>query len=257
VTTLDWGSGSYEKTAERLLPTAHVVIEHAAPSAGERVVDLGCGTGNAAFLAAERGAHVTGVDPTGRLLDVARDLAAERGLEADFAEGDAANIPLGEGEADLIVSVFGVIFAPDPEAAAAEMARVAAADGRIVLSAWIPEGPIMKVVRAMGEATRGEPQLPPFAWHDPEALSRLLGPHGFDVAMQPERIAFRAESAEAYFDEESRTHPPWFATRAELEPRGEFDLLRERVIEILEAENEDTDSFRVTSPYAVATARRR
>src|SRR5215207_5902483 len=112
MSTFDWGIGRYEHTATRLEPAARVVVEAAAPVAGERVVDVGCGTGNAALLAAERGAVVTGVDPAPRLLDVARAEAAARGLDVTFARGQAAEIPLEDGEADVMLSVFGVIFAP-------------------------------------------------------------------------------------------------------------------------------------------------
>src|SRR4051794_39954624 len=106
MSTPDWGLGRYEDTAARLEPAARVVVESAAPEAGERLVDVGCGTGNAALLAAERGARVTGVDPAARLLDVARERAAARGLTATFARGDAAALPLGDGEADVVLSVF-------------------------------------------------------------------------------------------------------------------------------------------------------
>ena len=93
MSTFDWGLGRYEDTATRLEPAARVVVEAAAPVAGERVVDVGCGTGNAALLAAERGASVTGVDPAPRLLEVARAQAAARGLDATFAPGHAAELP--------------------------------------------------------------------------------------------------------------------------------------------------------------------
>src|SRR3954462_11003045 len=104
--------GNYERTAALLLPAAEELIRVAAPSAGERVLDVGCGTGNAALLAAARGARVTGVDPAPRLLDVARAQAAARGLEVSFAAGEAAALPLAAASADLVLSVFGVIFAP-------------------------------------------------------------------------------------------------------------------------------------------------
>jgi SAM-dependent methyltransferase len=258
--TVDWGIGRYEQIAEQLLPAARVLVDKAAPADGERVVDLGCGTGNAALLAAERGSRVTGVDPAVRLLEVARALAAERGLDATFVEGDAAKIPLGDGEADLVLSVFGVIFAPDATAAATEMARVTAPAGRIVLSAWIPEGTISQLARAsreaIGRALGNPPGPPPFAWHDREAVAGLLGPHGFEVTTQEERLAFTAASPAAYLDDESNEHPLWIAARALLEPRGEVKSLRKRALEILESGNEDPDAFRATSRYVVATARR-
>ncbi len=84
-TSLDWGLGDYERIAEQFLPAARVVVERAAPEPGERVVDVGCGTGNAALLVAALGARVIGVDPASRLLEVAREEAAARGLDAEFA----------------------------------------------------------------------------------------------------------------------------------------------------------------------------
>lgn len=166
----DWSVGSYEQTAEQLLPAAHVAVDRAAPAKSEHVVDVGCGTGNASLLAAARGARVTGVDPAERLLEVARELAKERELDAIFVSGEAAALPLGHGEADVVLSVFGVIFAPDPGAAATELARVAGPSGRIILTAWIPEGAISELARASRQAAMDALGAPPapqsFAWHD-------------------------------------------------------------------------------------------
>jgi SAM-dependent methyltransferase len=259
-TTMDWSLGKYEHTAAQLLPAARVVVNRAAPAEGERVVDVGCGTGNAALLAAERGARATGVDPAPRLLEVAREQAAARGLNATFVLGEAAALPLEDGVADVVLSVFGVIFAPNAPDAAAEMVRVTAPAGRIVLSAWVPGGAISDVVRVAQDAVRravGAPAgPPPFAWHDRDALTELLAPHGLDVTVKDERLAFTAESPRDYLDAESANHPLAVAGRAVLEPRGEGQALRDRMLSIYEAANEDPDGFRVTSRYVVATARR-
>src|SRR3954468_23524139 len=99
---LGWGPGRHASTAEELLPAARVVVDRAAPAEGERVVDIGCGTGNAALLAAARGARVTGVDPARPLPGPPRREAAERALAVDFVEGDAAALPLGDAEADVV-----------------------------------------------------------------------------------------------------------------------------------------------------------
>jgi SAM-dependent methyltransferase len=260
MSTPDWSLGRYEDTATRLEPAARVVVEAAAPAAGEHVVDVGCGTGNAALLAAECGARVTGIDPAPRLLEVARAQAAARGLDVTFAPGEAAALPLGDGDADAVVSVFGVIFASDPRAAAAELARVTAPAGRIVLSAWIPSGAIHDAVRAAGEAVRnalGRPAgPPPFPWHEQAALSELFAPHGFDVSLGEERLAFTAASPQAYLEEQAG-HPLAVAGRGVLEARGEDEALREEMLAIFRAGNEDPHAFRVTSRYVVATARRR
>jgi SAM-dependent methyltransferase len=258
---MDWSLGRYEHVAEQLLPAAGAVVEEAAPGPGEYVVDVGCGSGNAALFAAGRGARVTGVDPAARLLEVANAQAAERGLEAEFVTGEAAALPIPDGAADAVLSVFGVIFAADARAAAAEMARIAATSGRIVLSAWVPGGALGEVARVGREAAAaaaGGPTGggPPFAWHDGDALSGLFGPHGFSVSISEQSLAFTAASPSEFLDTELRDHPLWVAARELLERRGELEATRTRALKILETRNEDPKTFRVTSEYIVATARR-
>ncbi|GAC1576131.1 MAG: class I SAM-dependent methyltransferase [Candidatus Dormibacteria bacterium] len=257
---IDWSLGQYETTAAQLLPAARAVVDHAALAPGERVVDVGCGTGNAALLAAARGAHVTGVDPAGRLLEVAREQATERGLDARFVQGEAAGLPLVDASAEVLLSVFGVIFAPDAAAAAAEMARVATPGGRIVLSAWIPGGAMLECVdvfqKAVMKAVGGSASTPGFAWHDREALAGLLAPHGFTVAVEEERLSYTAGSAREYLETQGQTHPLSIAGRMVLASAGEAQPALERGLAILEAANEDPDAFCVTSRYVVATARR-
>jgi len=260
VTTVDWSLGHYEHSASQLLPAAEVVVERAMPVAGERVVDVGCGTGNAALLAAARGARVTGVDPAPRLLEVAREEADRRGLEVTFLPGEAEALPLPEASADAVLSVFGVIFVPNAQAATAELARVTASEGRIVLSAWIPSGAISETNRlgreAMMRALGAPAAPPPFPWHDHDALADLFAPHGFSVTADEHSLSFTAASASDYLDAEYENHPLVVAGRAVLEPRGEAEALRAQALEILEAANEDPAAFRVTSRYVVATAER-
>jgi SAM-dependent methyltransferase len=155
VCLMDWGVGHYEHLAEVLRPAAEVVVGQLAPRPDEVVLDLGCGTGNAASIAASRGARVTGVDPSPRLLDVARADAAAAGLDIAFSIGDAASLPVPDGSADAIVSVFGVIFAPDAQAAAAEMARVLRPGGRLVFSAWLREGALAGQARMRARLIAG------------------------------------------------------------------------------------------------------
>jgi len=257
---VDWGLGSYERTAAQLMPIACVVVDAAAIERGDRVVDVGTGTGNAALLAATRGAIVAGIDPSARLVAVARERATAGGLDAAFVTATAADMPLGDAAADVVMSVFAVIFAPDPAAAVAEMARITAPGGRIVLSAWIPDGAISASSRLVGDAvTRavGVPPRLPFAWHHPDALNGLFAPHGFAVELEEHRHSFTAPSLRAYVEDAFDSHPLWVAGRALLEPRGEAAAVRERALQVLVDGNEDPDGFKVTSRYVVAVAKRR
>ena len=257
---MEWGQGRYEYVAAQLLPAAEVVVDRAAIREDERVVDVGCGTGNAALLAAERGATVTAIDPAQRLLDVAATQASERGLDATFEVGEAAAIPLPDASGDVVISVFGAIFAPDPKAAAREMVRVLAPEGRMLLSAWIPGGPISEAVRltreTVAEILGQPPPAPPFAWHEESVLRELFGPFDLGVSLEEHSISFTAPSPEEFVERESENHPLAVGARPTVEGAGRADELREGLLRIYREANEDPSAFRVTSRYVVATVKR-
>jgi|SRR5262245_3861166 len=257
---MEWGQGRYEVIALQLLPAAEVVIDIADPTDGDTVVDVGCGTGNAALLAAERGARVIGVDPAERLLDVAAAAAAERDLDAEFVAGEAESMPVSNAEADAIVSVFGVIFAPGPAAAATELARVTKPNGRIVLAAWIPGGPISDAVRlvrqTVAEILDQPPPAPPFPWHEPESLPGLFEQHGFSMSVSEHSLAFHAPSVDEFMRIEGENHPLAVGARPLLEGAGRADETREGMRRIYEEGNEDPSAFRITSRYVVAEMER-
>lgn len=255
---MNWDLGSYEHTAAQVHPAARSVVDVLAPRPGEHVVDLGCGTGNAALLAAAGGARVTGVDPAARLLEIAMENAKAAVLEVEFRAGDAAQMPLPDSSIDAVVSVFGVIFAPDENAAVGEIARVLRPGGRLVLSAWIPDGALAAQARLRREsvaAIRGDSPAPaPFTWHDPVAVTALLAPHGFAVSAQEATIALVGASPAAYADGELAHHPLWVEARAVLEPAGRWDRARDDLTRLYTAANEDPGAFRLTSRYLIVTA---
>lgn len=257
---VDWGVGSYESLAVQLLPAARVVVQSAGLRPGERVLDLGCGTGNAALLAAEHSGEVTGVDPASRLLEIARAQATREGKKVTFVHGEAASLPMDDSSVDVILSVFALIFAPDPDAAAAEMSRILAPGGRIVLSAWIPSGAMFEMTSTAADAVRqavGAPAGPaPFAWEQRDALLNLLAPHGFSVEVKHHALAFTASSAPEFLDDQLQSHPMAVAGLSVLEQLVQAEALRARLLGILENGNEDAGKFRITSRYVVATARR-
>jgi SAM-dependent methyltransferase len=255
---MDWDLGRYEHVAAQLFPVAEIVVHRLDPRVGERVVDIGCGTGNAALLVDRRGALTTGVDPSPRLLKTARIEAVAQGLKTDFVIGVAETLPFNDASIDAIVSVFGLIFTPDAQAAAVEMARVLTLDGRIVLSAWIPGGAIGEQARIRREAVAaalGEvPQSASFAWNDLDALTALLAPYGFSVDGDVEILQFTAASPLAYAESEFEYHPLWVEARTVLEPLGKWQALYDRALQIFVDANEDPSAFRISSRYIVARA---
>jgi SAM-dependent methyltransferase len=256
-----WGLGSYEDVAVQLVPAAEVAVDRLCPMPGEFVVDVGCGTGNAALLAGLRGARVLGVDPTPRLLEIARASGAAAGHDVRFEAGDAASIPVADGAADAVISVFAAIFAPDPVAAVAEMVRVLTPEGRIVLTAWLPGGALGELYglrRAMLDDAAGAiaPGPAPFAWHDAGALGELFGSHGFAVELAPADLALYGTDVDGFVEAELRTGPLWVEARAILEPVGRWPALRDAAHELYSNANEEPGRFRLTTHYVVATAAR-
>lgn len=153
---IDWGQGRYESTAPDLLPAARELVAAARIRPDEHVVDVGAGTGNVALLAAGLGARVTAVEPAARL----RDVISQASSDVTAVDGTAASIPLPDGSADVLLSNFAVIFAPDPKAAIADMARVATPNGRILLTAWLPgvlDDLLGIVASAVKEVTGADP----------------------------------------------------------------------------------------------------
>jgi SAM-dependent methyltransferase len=170
--------------AQRLRAAAKRVVERARVAPGERVLDVACGTGNAALLAAARGAEeVVGVDLEPALLDVARLRAEEIGAPIAWVQGDAAALPVADAF-DAVLSVFGVLYALDAEAAAQELARACAPDsGRVVLASWVP-GSFMPAFGAAVAPFLPQPPVgaaPPSRWGDPDAVGALLGGAGLEV----------------------------------------------------------------------------
>ena len=245
---MDWGTGEYELTAARLAPAAEVAVAALRLRGGERVLDVGTGTGNAALAAARAGARVTGIDPAARLVEVARDRAQAEGLSAAFAVGDATALEAPDGAFDAAVSVFAVIFT-EAEASAAELTRVVRPGGRIVLTTWTTDGTTARAIEAMRAALEMPPQPP--RWSDPAFVEALFAPHA--VGFEQHALAFPAPSAEAYVREQVERHPMWLAARPELERRGRVDEGIETVTAIYAEANEDPAAFRTTSDYTVVT----
>jgi SAM-dependent methyltransferase len=186
-----WMAGDFGKIAEYSAKDAEVFVDSLGITPGMQVLDVACGTGNLAIPAARKGAHVTGVDIAINLLRQARHRAAAEGLEITFEEGDAEELPFPEAEFDLAMSMFGAMFAPDPEKVASELARVCRHSGKIAMANWTPEGFTGKMFRLTSRYVAPPVEIPaPTLWGD-EAVARLrLGSNGVQVETRRRTILF-------------------------------------------------------------------
>jgi len=172
-----WASGDFAVIALSIVPVAERLVESANPRAGQRVLDVACGSGNAALVAARRYCDVIGVDYVPSLLERARVRAAAEGLSLQFDEGDAQALPYENESFDHVLSTFGVMFAPDQPRAARELLRVCRrGGGKISLANWTPEGAVGQMFRAVASyAPTNSPRLaPPSRWGTEDGIRELL-----------------------------------------------------------------------------------
>ena len=167
-----WMAGDYGLVAKSTESGAEEFINRLALPPGTRLLDVACGSGNLAVVAARVGAIVTGVDIAPNLLEEGRERAKAEGLTIQFDEGDAEQLPYPDAAFDVVVSMFGAMFAPRPELAAAELVRVCRPGGRIAMANWTPSGFAGQVFKTVGKHVPPPPGVPPpVQWGD-EAIVR-------------------------------------------------------------------------------------
>jgi ubiquinone/menaquinone biosynthesis C-methylase UbiE len=192
-----WSSGDYSVVASRIVYQAEQLCETADLQAGWRVLDVATGSGNAALAAARRGCQVVGTDYAPVLLERARIRAKAEHLEVEFREGDAEQLPFGDGEFDAVTSIYGAMFAPNHERVAAELARVCKRGGRIALACWSPSGFIGETFKVLSKYLPTTPGLnPPHAWGEEAYQRKLFGKNAATIASYPRTAVFRFKSPE-------------------------------------------------------------
>jgi SAM-dependent methyltransferase len=167
-----WMAGDFGKIAIHNEQEGAEFIGRLGLKPGMRVLDVACGTGNQSLPAARTGAEVTGLDLAPNLLEQARKRAQAENLKIRFIEGDAEQLPFEDAEFDVVLSMFGAMFAPRPEKVAAEFVRVCKPDGLIAMANWTPTGFAGEMFRIMGRYAPPPPGIPaPVLWGD-EAVAR-------------------------------------------------------------------------------------
>ena len=196
-----WSSGDYAIVGTTLQIVGETLCEAADVLTGESVLDVAAGNGNATLAAARRGARVVSTDYVGTLLERGRTRAEAEGLSVNFEVADAEALPYANGQFDLVLSTFGVMFTPHQEKAAAEMLRVCRSGGRIAMANWTPDGFIGQLFKTLGK------HLPPPAgvqspalWGTEPRLQALFGHSASDIHCEKRQFNFRYQSAQHWME---------------------------------------------------------
>ncbi len=186
-----WTAGDFGRVARILEAGALQFVARLGMRPGMRVLDVACGTGSLALPAARLGAEVTGVDIAPNLLQQARERAASEQLMVQFDEGDVEQMPYADSYFDLTMSMFGAMFAPRPERAAAELLRVTRPGGRVAMANWTPDG-LVGEMAALGSRYVPPPAgLPsPLMWGEEACARDRLGPGASRVDATSRTITF-------------------------------------------------------------------
>ncbi len=243
-----WASGDYPSIAERIAAVGEAVVEAAAIGPDMDVLDVAAGAGNASIPAAATGARVVASDLTPELFDAGRRKAAERGVELEWVEADAENLPFEDASFDRVLSTFGAMFAPRHQRTADELARVCKRGGAVAMANWTLEGAAGRMFGVMGSYMPPPPDFverPPL-WGTEDHVRELFSPHGLDLSLERRVVRLKDESAEAYVDYMAENFGPMMAARGQLEADGRWAQLRGELAGVFESTQVEDDS----APFA-------
>ncbi len=248
-----WSAGTYERLAARFAPVQDELVERLAISPGERVLDLATGTGEVAVRAAARGADVTGVDIAEPMLEKARRRAEQAGVHVTFDHGDVEYLPYEDGSFDVVVSSFGLIFAPDHANVAAELARVSVPGARLGFSAWKPNPKLGELYRRFTEEAIDGREA--YEWGREDHVEDMLG-EDFALEFEDGTLWLEAESGEEIWKLFSESAPPVIALVRRLD--GErVEEFHQAFVELYESYRTPEGGIRAPRRYLLVMGRRR
>jgi ubiquinone/menaquinone biosynthesis C-methylase UbiE len=256
-----WALGDYPAVAADVIPDlGEVLVDACGVQRGDTVLDVACGSGNAAIPAALRGATVTACDLTPALLEAGRRLAASRGAEVRWQEADAEALPFADSEFDVVLSCLGVMFAPHHQACADELVRVCRPGGTVGLVSWTPEGFVGQMFAAMKPYSPPSPPgvQPPPLWGDEDHVRALLGDRVTDVTSSRQAVTVaRFETPKAFRDYFKANYGPTVADYASLanEPQS-FAALDQDLDELARRHDHGVGTTVMDWEYSLLTAQR-
>jgi SAM-dependent methyltransferase len=255
---LAWSSGDYAVVGTTLQIVGESLCEALDLHAGERVLDVAAGNGNATLAAARRWCDVVSTDYVPTLLERGRGRASAEGLQVQFEQADAENLPYTDHSFDVVMSTFGVMFTPDQDKAAAEMARACRPGGRIGLANWTPGSFVGEIFKTLGR------YLPPPAgvkspalWGTEARLRELFGEQLDSIAVERREFLFRYHSADHWLEVFRTFYGPMYKAFGALDAEKQASLA-EDLVALAERFNRATDGTLVApSEYIEVVIRRK
>ena len=257
-----WASGDYPSMVETfLLPLGPRLVEACGIGPGQRVLDVAAGTGNASIPAAQTGAEVVASDLTPELFDAGRARAEAEGVELEWVEADAHDLPFVDASFDVVISSIGVMFAPFHQKAADELVRVCKPGGKIGLLSWTPEGMIGALFRAMGQFMPPPPEgaQPPPLWGGEDHLRNLLGDRVELESVEKGVLEVTAFARpDDYGEHFKQRYGPTIAARANAEKEGRAEEFDQTLSEFCAEWNRGSDEdARFEMEYLLTVGRKR
>jgi len=225
-----WSSGDYAVVGTTLQIVGEDLCEALDLRAGQRVLDVAAGNGNASLAAARRWCQVTSTDYVLPLLERAGERAAADRLSIEFLEADAENLPFEDGAFDVAMSTFGVMFTPDQERAAAELLRVCRRGGKIGLANWTPDGFIGGLFSTIGKVIAPPPGVrSPALWGTRARINELFGRHAGEIRTGQRHFVFRYQSPAHWIQVFKSYYGPLLKAFAALDAQAQAALENEIV----------------------------
>jgi ubiquinone/menaquinone biosynthesis C-methylase UbiE len=258
-----WEKGDFTRIAAGMRESGATLVDSFGISKGLKVLDLGCGDGNTALPAAKLGADVLGVDIARNLVEAGNKRAAEAGLtNCRFQEGDASNLSeLADHSFDLVVSIFGAMFAPRPFDVAKEMTRVTRSGGRIIMGNWIPNDPtlVAQILKISSAYTPPPPEgfISPMTWGIESNVIERFGAAG----VSPQQISFAKETftfrtpgpPSAYLDAFRTSYGPTMNAFEAATQNGRADNLQRELEDLFNSQNKSEDATSIPATFLRVT----
>lgn len=245
-----WSSGDYAVVGTTLQIVGEQLCEALDLRAGSKVLDVAAGNGNVTLAAARRWCDVTSTDYVPALLERGQERAAADHLTVEFREADAEALPFADSSYDIVVSTFGVMFTPDQDKAASELARVCKSGGKIGLANWTPQGFIGQLFKTIGKRVPPPAGVKsPALWGTEARLQEMFGSQASEITAEPRMFVFRYRSPDHWLDVFKSYYGPMLKAFAALDETGQAALRHDLMALLGEFNHAEDGTVVVHSEY--------